>query len=199
MLEHARNQGNFSADSGWRAKFEEFSSTNFDRRKPLLLIFEDPEFSERMNFIFTKNPKMSPRVFSEATKQIILSIKQIRSNEYILKQFGKLIGSQNDEYFENVETTISEKLYLEEKITKIEKMFDGQFICYSCALSVKNQNELLTHLNSKHKDILSVEQIFQVHKERELRATKRAIDACKRIHNLNHDDCNVCNFPLPEE
>ena len=55
----------------------------------------------------------------------------------------------------------SQTLFLELAFERLKTMFNGPFACLCCMKSFKESNAFLSHLNSKHKDSINVEERIQ--------------------------------------
>ena len=112
-----------------------------------------------------------------------------------MKQFGKLtIPGDDDVYFENPDSEIKEQFWIEDNITKVARAFEKPFVCTSCIMSFQSIERVTGHLNSKHKDILDLEEIDLITNTKIKRKVEEAYRRCKLEHDRYHPDCHICNL-----
>ena len=161
----------------------------------LMVPFEH-EYLINMDFIWSENPELPPGDFDRAIVEIDHFVHEICSNDYLLKNFGKLLRNPVVPEIEDPATPGRDLLFLEQQLTETVEALKSPFVCVACAKGLATKQSVFSHLKAKHSDNINVHQVEAYRSTRLTRAEDRADRAEEELavrdrhHDAAHPLCN---------
>ena len=162
----------------------------------LMVPFQHDSFLN-MDFIWMENTELPPGDFDRAIAEIDYFAHEICGNEYILKNFGKLLHNPMVQEIEDPATPGRETLFLEQQITESIEALKSPFICVACTRGLKTKQSVFAHLKAKHSDHINVHEVEEYRSTRLTRAQEKAdraqeeLERRDRHHRIAHPECNT--------
>ena len=147
------------------------------------------------------NPSVPDTLRRESRLFLMAQIELILSDPYILHFLSKSFDFENhsdarekDFYVLNPNYPRQSCPFTEMMVEKSADILLKYAHCIECCVGFETEEQILTHINAKHKDYMDINYAEELTNIREQRKIKQAKELCQEIHDFNHTNCTECIF-----